>query len=131
MSKPKNIKEIVAAWLKEHGYDGLVNLECGNECGCGIDDLMPVKECPNQQDCRAAYKHRDGLFYMIKEKIIILANEAEYTAAIKKIEEQWNPSNLEMMFLLTAVEEYEKKHYPVDPPTPEETAKFRKEQEEK
>ncbi len=31
------VKEIVAGWLKEHGYDGLY---C-DECGCIIDDLMP------------------------------------------------------------------------------------------
>ena len=68
MSKVKNIKEIVAAWLTEQGYDGLVNLECGDECGCGIDDLLPCGNgCFNINDCRAAYKHKDELFYLEKE----------------------------------------------------------------
>jgi hypothetical protein len=44
------VKEIIAAWLKEHGYDGL----CYPECGCGIDDLIP---CYNlSADCRPAYR---------------------------------------------------------------------------
>lgn len=31
-----NVKDIVRAYLKDNGYDGL----CGDFCGCGIDDLM-------------------------------------------------------------------------------------------
>ncbi len=30
------VREILVAWLKEHGYDGL----CTNNCGCGLDELM-------------------------------------------------------------------------------------------
>lgn len=34
------VREIVAAWLKDHGYDGLYS----DECGCIIDGLMPCGE---------------------------------------------------------------------------------------
>jgi len=30
-------QEIVEAWLREHGYDGL----CTGACGCRLGDLMP------------------------------------------------------------------------------------------
>lgn len=33
-------KEILVAYLKEHGFDGL----CGDECGCGVDDIAPCYE---------------------------------------------------------------------------------------
>jgi len=46
------VGEIIATWLKEHGYDGL----CNEDCGCSIDDLMPCGETFN--DCRAAYKRK-------------------------------------------------------------------------
>ena len=32
-SEPKSVREIVAAWLERHGYDGL----CCDDCGCGSD----------------------------------------------------------------------------------------------
>ena len=56
------LKEIVAEWLKEHGYDGLY---CETSCGCKIDDLMPCDEpgtdcqpgyivpCPGPERCEA------------------------------------------------------------------------------
>jgi hypothetical protein len=34
------IREIVAAYLREHGHDGLA----GEDCGCTLDDLMPCDE---------------------------------------------------------------------------------------
>ncbi len=38
MDKAPSIGAIVAAWLDTHDeYDGLA----GDECGCGLDDLMP------------------------------------------------------------------------------------------
>lgn len=42
----KTVKQIVAGWLTEHGYDGL----CTHNCGCKVDDLMPcssegISEC--------------------------------------------------------------------------------------
>ena len=36
-------REIIAEWLREHGYDGLYD-DCGSEgCGCEIDDLAPCE----------------------------------------------------------------------------------------
>jgi hypothetical protein len=32
-----NVREIVTAHLKAGGFDGLA----GEDCGCGLDDLMP------------------------------------------------------------------------------------------
>jgi len=37
---PPNVEEIVAAWLREHGYDGLYTIACG----CFLDDLIPCGE---------------------------------------------------------------------------------------
>jgi hypothetical protein len=44
-----NVAEILKTWLIEHGYDGL----CGDECGCGVDDLLP---CDMGAQCIPAYK---------------------------------------------------------------------------
>jgi len=46
------VTEIVWDYLKSHGYDGL----CGDECGCGLDDLMP---CDRHTDCVPGYIHRN------------------------------------------------------------------------
>jgi hypothetical protein len=46
------VSEIVARWLEENGYDGLVDQD--SECGCQISDLMPC-EMPCQT-CRAGHK---------------------------------------------------------------------------
>lgn len=48
------LHEIVAEWLREHGYDGLYNTE--GPCGCGLDDFMPCNELG--MDCEPAYKRR-------------------------------------------------------------------------
>ena len=45
-----DVKDIIEAWLKENGYDGLY----GEECACRIDDLMPCEE-PGT-DCEAGYE---------------------------------------------------------------------------
>ncbi len=44
------IKDIIKTWLKDNGYDGLYD----DECGCEIDDLFPCGE-PNEH-CEAGYK---------------------------------------------------------------------------
>ena len=36
----RNVREIMAKWLKEHGYDGLWDYDCG----CKVDDLMPCED---------------------------------------------------------------------------------------
>lgn len=33
----KTVQSIMKQWLIDNGYDGL----CCDECGCGVDDLMP------------------------------------------------------------------------------------------
>ena len=38
------IRELIAKYLRDNGYDGLA----GDECGCGLDDLMP---CDNPLEC--------------------------------------------------------------------------------
>ena len=45
-----DVKQIVTEWLKEHGYDGLYN----DDCGCVLDDLMPCEDCCD--GCEAGYK---------------------------------------------------------------------------
>lgn len=45
-----NVREIVVAYLKKHGYDGL----CTDDCGCGLDDLAPCGECMDL--CVPGYK---------------------------------------------------------------------------
>ena len=52
----KTVFEIVKGYLIENKYDGLYNDLCGDECGCGIDDLMPCDyDCISK--CTPAYKH--------------------------------------------------------------------------
>ena len=47
--EPLTISKIVHEYLKDNGYDGL----CCEECGCGLDDLMPCDgDCIN---CVPAY----------------------------------------------------------------------------
>ena len=60
-------REMIADWLKEHGYDGLWNGEDymgGDGCGCFIDDLFVCDYDSNvPQHCQAGYRvriERDG-----------------------------------------------------------------------
>ncbi|MCP4539851.1 MAG: hypothetical protein GY832_22150 [Chloroflexi bacterium] len=58
-----NVREIVEAWLKENGYDGL----CGEECGCRIGDIgacdyvewscVPGYACPHEACIDACEEH--------------------------------------------------------------------------
>jgi hypothetical protein len=44
------VKEIIIDYIKQHGFDGL----CDLECGCGLDDFAP---CGDVRDtCEPAYK---------------------------------------------------------------------------
>jgi hypothetical protein len=47
------VKEIVRKYLIKNGFDGL----CCDECGCGVDHLIPCFK-PTIEDCVAAYKHK-------------------------------------------------------------------------
>jgi hypothetical protein len=67
------IREIVADWLKSHGYDGLYCGEVGDECGCHLDDFAPCGNQYNGPDwnrpdsCVPGYRHTDGHMYAAKE----------------------------------------------------------------
>jgi hypothetical protein len=52
MPKKKQItaREIIAEYLKAHGYDGL----CTHDCGCGLDDFICCSD--DFSDCVPAYK---------------------------------------------------------------------------
>ena len=50
------VREIIAGWLKEHGYDGLCSTDYPPYgCGCDIDDLSPC-DCFDNSHCVPAYK---------------------------------------------------------------------------
>lgn len=62
-----------------------------------------------------------------------IKTEQDYQNAIKRIEELWGakkdtPEGDEMDLLVTLVEAYEIKHYPIAPPDPIDAIKFRMEQ---
>jgi hypothetical protein len=42
------VREIIIAYLQEHGYDGLVCSE--GECACEIDDLVEYEKAGNIHD---------------------------------------------------------------------------------
>lgn len=47
------VLEMVAANLKENGYDGLY--DDGGECACDLDDLAPCSQIGER--CRAGYRY--------------------------------------------------------------------------
>ena len=62
-----------------------------------------------------------------------IENEADYDAALKRVEELFNadpntPEGQELDVLVTLVEEYENIHYPIAPPSKEAALRFRQEQ---
>ena len=62
-----------------------------------------------------------------------IKTENDYTAAISRIEELWGakkdtPEGDELDLLVTLVESYEMKNYPIAPPDPIDAIKFRMEQ---
>ena len=48
------IKDIIQNWLRDNNFDGL----CNQDCGCGINDIMPcvVNHCLVLCDCVPAKK---------------------------------------------------------------------------
>lgn len=66
-------------------------------------------------------------------KIKPIKSKADYNLALKEIQELWNaepntPDGDTLEILITLVEAYEEKHFPIDPPDPIEAIKFRMEQ---
>ena len=64
------VREIVAAWLKEHNFDGLCKTE--NGCGCTLDDLIPCINGLDGEACQAGYKgpvgkYGDRMLYLTRE----------------------------------------------------------------
>ncbi|MGO9738891.1 MAG: helix-turn-helix domain-containing protein [Desulfomonilaceae bacterium] len=62
-----------------------------------------------------------------------IKTEADYEATLAEIEKLWEsgadtPESDRLDILVTLVEAYETKHYPIDPPDPVEAIKFRMEQ---
>jgi HTH-type transcriptional regulator/antitoxin HigA len=62
-----------------------------------------------------------------------IKTEQDYDSAVSRIEELWGakkdtPDGDELDLLVTLVESYEIKHYPIAPPDPIEAIKFRMEQ---
>jgi len=70
----------------------------------------------------------------IKEIRMVIDTEFEYKAAICRIEDVWNaksntPDGELFEVLADAIEIYEKKHFPIEPPNSIDVINFRKEQE--
>jgi len=66
MTNP-TVENILRDWLKQHGYDGLCDLDA--ECGCSLDNFIPCGEV--QMDCEAGYKGpvgERGEFFIGQEK---------------------------------------------------------------
>ena len=64
-----------------------------------------------------------------------IKTKKDYTATLKRVEELWGAKDNttegdEFEILFTLVEAYEEKHYPIPPPHPLESIKFRMEQGE-
>lgn len=49
-----NVMSIITAWLRDHGYDGL----CNEDCGCGLEGLAPClcHEVGIPPTCKPAYR---------------------------------------------------------------------------
>ena len=48
-------------WLREHGYEGLVNKESG--CGCGLPDFAPCGAIYGQCEPAELYRDPKGHYY--------------------------------------------------------------------
>ena len=46
------VKEILIEWLKEHGYNGLLN---DDDFCCGLDDFIPCN-CEGIEGCQPGYR---------------------------------------------------------------------------
>ena len=66
-------------------------------------------------------------------KIKPLKTEKDYKSALEHVRRLWNaepetPDGDDLDVLITLIEAYEEKHYPIDPPDPVEAIKFRMDQ---
>lgn len=46
------LADIIIGWLREHGYEGLYNVD--GSCGCKLGDLMPCDQ-PDRTGCRPGF----------------------------------------------------------------------------
>ena len=68
------VRDMLADWLRSHGYDGLYWQSDGEECGCCIADLAPCEDGPvwhsgDRIGCIAGYRHSDRLMYPEREVV--------------------------------------------------------------
>lgn len=66
-------------------------------------------------------------------KIKPLKTDKDYKSALEHVQRLWNaepdtPDGDDLDVLITLIEAYEEKHYPIDPPDPVEAIKFRMDQ---
>lgn len=71
---------------------------------------------------------------MEAETIVTIRDDEEHADALRRIEElfdvpEGDELSDELETLVSLVEDYESKHYPIDPPDPISAAAFRREQE--
>jgi HTH-type transcriptional regulator/antitoxin HigA len=64
-----------------------------------------------------------------------IRSKADYDKALQEVESLWGaksgtPKGDRLHVLITLIEAYEDKHYPMDPPDPIEAIKFRMEQQD-
>jgi len=77
------------------------------------------------------YDARSLRFYRLLGVSVRILNDEEFSSAEKRLLEIWNApeGDPEFQELSDAIEAYQQKHHPVEPPTAEEAARFREEQE--
>ena len=51
-TSPPTVKEIIATWLKDNGFDGLFH---DSDCGCLVEDLAPC--CEDISHCEPGYRY--------------------------------------------------------------------------
>ena len=60
------VQQIVQMWIKEHGYDGIVNSDYN--CACSI---IPGETCAHFHcEGRAGSKHKNGKLHLEQEAVI-------------------------------------------------------------
>jgi len=66
------LHKMIAAYLEENEFDGLINQEVGGDddtgCGCHGDYLFACGQDFSPDDCKAAYLHKDGFMRLEEER---------------------------------------------------------------